>query len=175
MLNLQGHVGMYNMDSNLKGFIGFLVDQGLMEFDILDDGDKQFNNRLKLQKYVFLAMRFGMPFHYRYDIYLYGPFSNGLAADYYALARDSGQDSRYPAAIPGEFRKDDFMKSIRNDPDWLETATTLIDMSERTKGRTALLEKVCRIKYGFSEKFITDVLNDLETHSLVSISAGLPR
>ena len=163
-------VRVYNMNPNLKGFIKFLVDQGLVEFDIVGNGEKQFINRLKLQKYVFLAKRFGMPFNYRHGIYLYGPYSRKLAADYYALARDSGENDRTPAAIPDGFRKDDFMKSIRNDPNWLEIATTLIGMNERIKGRTALIDRVCHIKHGFSEKFITGVLNDLEARALVSIS-----
>lgn len=159
------------MDPNLKGFIRFLVDQGLVEFDIVDNGEKQFVNRLKLQKYVFLAKRFGMPFDYRHGIYLYGPYSRKLAADYYTLARDSVQDDIYAAAIPDGFKKDDFMKSIHNDPNWLEIATTLIGMNEHIEGRTALIDRVCRIKHGFGEKFIAGVLNDLEVRALVSTSA----
>ena len=159
------------MDPNLKGFIKFLVDQGLVEFDIVDNGEKQFINRLKLQKYAFLAKRLGMPFHYRHGIYLYGPYSRKLAADYYALARDSRQDDMSSAAIPDGFRKNDFMKAIRNDPNWLEIATTIIGMNEYTKGRTALIEKVCRIKHGFGKEFIADALNDLESHGLISIRA----
>ena len=157
------------MDPNLEGFIRFLEDQGLVEFDIVGNGDKRFTNRLKLQKYVFLAKHLGMPFRYPYGLYLYGPYSSELAADYYALARGSGKDGRASVTTPDGFRKDDFLKAIRNDPKWLEIAVTIIDRNEHIKGRASLMEKVCRIKSGFNEKFITGVLSDLEANSLVSV------
>lgn len=155
------------MDPNLEGFIGFLEEQGLVEFDIDGNGDGQFTNRLKLQKYVLLAKRLGMPFHYQYGMYLYGPYSSPLAVDYYALARNDRQDSRLPAVIPDGFKKDDFLKAVRNDPDWLEVAATIIDRNEHTDGRAALMDEVCRIKSGFDEKFIAGVLGDLEECGLV--------
>ena len=148
-----------------------MEEQGLVEFDIVSNGDKQFTNRLKLQKYAFLAKRLGMPFRYPYGLYLYGPYSSELAADYYALARSSSKDSRTSVATPDGFKKDDFLKAIRNDPKWLEIAATIIDRNEHTKGRASLMEKVCRIKSGFDEKFIASVLGDLEANSLVSVRA----
>ena len=159
------------MDPNLDGFIRFLEDQGLVELDIIGNGDKQFTNRLKLQKYAFLAKRLGMPFRYTYGLYLYGPYSSELAADYYALARSSGRDGRSSAATPDGFSKDDFLKAIRNDPKWLEIAATIIDRNGHAKGRASLMEKVCRIKSGFDKKFIAGVLDDLEANSLVSVRA----
>lgn len=159
------------MDLNLEGFVRFLEDQGLVEFDIIGNGDKQFINRLKLQKYVFLAKHLGMPFRYPYGLYLYGPYSSELAADYYALARGNCKDSRTSVSTPDGFRKDDFLKAIRNDPKWLEIAVTIIDRNEYTKGRTSLMEKVCRMKSGFDEKFIVSVFGDLEASSLVSVRA----
>lgn len=156
------------MDTNLEGFIDFLEEHNLMEFDIDGKSDQQFTNRLKLQKYVLLAKHLGMPFRYQYGIYLYGPYSSTLATDYYELARDDSQSKRLPVTIPNEFKKDDFLKAVHNDPEWLEIAATFIDRNERTKNRTALLEKVCHIKSGFEEKFIADVLVDLEKHHLVS-------
>ena len=159
------------MDPNLGGFIRFLEDQDLVEFDIVGKGDKRFTNRLKLQKYAFLAKHLGMPFRYRHTIYLYGPYSSELAADYYALARGSGQDNKRSASVPSGFRKGDFLKATRNDPKWLEIAATIIDRNEHTGGRASLMEKVCRIKSGFDREFIAGVLGDLEEHGLVSVRA----
>ena len=153
------------MDPNLEGFIGFLEEQGLVEFDIDGNGDERFTNRLKLQKYVLLAKHFGMPFRYTYGMYLYGPYSSSLAADYYELARE--QDDRLPAIVSDEFKRDDFLKAVRNDPKWLEVAATIIDRNEHTRGRAALMDKVCRIKSKFDKKFIAGVLGDLEKHGLV--------
>ena len=74
------------MDPNMGGFAGFLEDRGLAELDILDDGDERFANRMKLQKYALLAKRLGMPFPH--TACPCGPYSNNLAADYEALARN---------------------------------------------------------------------------------------
>ena len=155
------------MDTNLEGFIGFLEEHGLVEFDVDGDGETHFTNRLKLQKYVLLAKHLGMPFRYQYGIYLYGPYSSPLAADYYALARNGRQDGRLPAAVPDEFRQDDFLKAVHNDPKWLEVAATIVDRNTHTDGHAALLDEVCRIKSVYSEKFIAGVLGDLEESGLV--------
>lgn len=155
------------MDSNLVGFIAFLEKEDLLEFNIDGNEDKHFVNRLKLQKYVFLASRFGMPFRYQHSLYLYGPYSSNLATDYYSLARGKGGESE--DAMPDEFREDDFLKSIRNDPDWLEIATTIIDRNNLKKERTSLIKDVCHIKSGFDRKFIVDVLADLERRNLVLV------
>ena len=159
------------MDTNLEGFIGFLEEHGLVEFDVDGDGETHFTNRLKLQKYVFLARQLGMPFCYQYNMYLYGPYSSPLAADYHALARSGRQDSRLPATVPDGFKKDAFLKAVRNDPDWLEVAATIIDRTRHTDGRAALMDEVCRIKSGFAREFIASVLDDLEERCLVSVCA----
>lgn len=153
------------MNPYLDGFITFLEKQGLLEFDIDGDGDSHFTNRLKLQKYAFLAKRFGMPFDYKHGIYLYGPYSGSLADDYYDLARGGRNPSA--DALPDVFNKDGFLESIHDDPDWLEIATTIIDRHGQRKNRTVLVEDVCRVKSGFDRKFITGVLNDLVKHDLV--------
>lgn len=138
----------------------------MVEFDILGDDESQFTNRLKLQKYAFFAKLYGMPFRYRHEMYLYGPYSSELTADYYSLARDPG---RYAVdALPTEFRQGDFLKDIRNDPRWLEIATTIMGKNERIKERDALVESVCHMKSQFGNPYIKKVLNELEDQRLVS-------
>ena len=161
---------MYCMDPNLGGFVKFLEGQGLVKLDILGDGEEHFINRLKLQKYALLAKRFGMPFPYRHSIYLYGPYSNRLGVDYEELAR-SGSYDEYEPTTPAEFRRDDFLKAIRNDPKWLNIAATIVDINDDVEERTALMEEVCRIKSMFDKEFIAGVLGDLEKHHLVTVRA----
>ena len=156
------------MDSNLEGFIRFLEDNDLIVFDISGDDDSHFINRLKLQKYVFIAKYFGMPFHYKHGIYMYGPYSRRLAADYYSLASDGRRDIVSPMLNPAQFRESDFLKVIRNDPKWLEIAATLLDRYNETKDLNILVEEVGRVKFMFGREFIVDVLKDLKTHGLVS-------
>ena len=156
------------MHDKLAGFIKFLENNGLVEFDILGDSDAQFTNRLKLQKYTFLAKRYGMPLGYVYDMYLFGPYSRGLTADYYSLARNpkSGADS--PSALPAEFRRADFLRDVKDDPGWLEVATTLVNRNGRIRERDALAENVWHMKSQFGRQYIEDVLDDLEGRRLVS-------
>lgn len=150
----------------LAGFIKFLEDNGLVEFDILDDGEAQFTNRLKIQKYVFFAKRYGMPFRYRHGMYLYGPYSSELTADYYSLAHNAG---RYTAdALPVEFRREDFLRNVRNDPGWLEVAATIISKNDSIKERNALVESVWHMKSQFGRPYVEKVLGELEDRSLVS-------
>lgn len=159
------------MDSNLGGFIKFLEDHDLVEFNIDGDGNEHFTNRMKLQKYVLLAKHLGMPFSYEHDIYLYGPYSNTLIDDCYELARDAGQYANLSADTPDTFRKDIFLKTIRNDPDWLAVAATIIDRNKTTTERTALMGRVCRIRHQVDEEFVTGVMHDLETQGLVAVEA----
>ena len=158
------------MNPHLGGFIRFLEEQGLVKLDILGKGEEQFVNRLKLQKYALLAKHLGMPFPYRYTIYIYGPYSRDLAADYYALAR-SGQYCECVSSTPDGFRRDDFLKVIHDDPKWLETAATIIDRNKDIGERAALIDKVCRIKFRYDGEFITGVLDDLAKYGLVSVRA----
>ena len=138
----------------------------MVEFDILGDDESQFTNRLKLQKYAFFAKRYGMPFGYRHEMYLYGPYSSELTADYCSLARDP---RRYAVdALPTEFRREDLLRDIRNDPRWLEMATTIMGKNERIKERDALMESVCHMKSQFGNPYIKKVLNELEDQRLVS-------
>lgn len=158
------------MHPNLAGFVKFLEDNDLVEFDILGDGEARFTNRLKLQKYVFLAKRYGMPFGYHHEMYLYGPYSSELTADYYSLARDP---ERYAAdTIPAGFKREDFLRDIRNDPRWLEIAATIMDRNDRIKERGALVESVWHMKSQFGRPYIEKVLGELEELRLVSF--GIP-
>ena len=147
-----------------------MEEHGLVKLDILGDGEEHFINRLKLQKYALLAKRLGMPFPYRHSKYIYGPYSNKLGADYYALARNGSYDE-YELAMPDEFRRDDFLKAVRNDPKWLNIAATIVDINDDVEERTALMEEVCRIKSMFDKEFIAGVLGDLEKHRLVTVRA----
>lgn len=158
------------IDMVLAGFIRFLEGHDLIEFDIDGDAEAHFVNRLKLQKYVFLAKRFGMPFNYEYDMYLYGPYSRQLTTDYYRLARCRDQYDVASTDLPGTFQKDAFLKAVRNDPAWLEVASTLLSKNENIVERSALLDTVYNIKHEFGREFIAGVLEDLSDHRKIRLA-----
>jgi len=81
-----------------------------------------FNNRLKLQKYVFLLRRYGIDLGYSYNYYIRGPYSPELADDYYNLPEVDGE-----IELP-----EDFLKLIKNKSErWLELASSLVMVFEK--------------------------------------------
>ena len=81
-----------------------------------------FNNRLKLQKYVFLLRKYGIDLGYFYSYYIRGPYSPELADDYYNLPKVSGE-----MKLP-----EDFLKLIKDKSErWLELASSLVMVFEK--------------------------------------------
>ncbi|MDR2545424.1 MAG: hypothetical protein LBD03_07810 [Methanobrevibacter sp.] len=64
----------------LNSFINLLNEK--LDFSF---STNNFNDRLKLQKYVFIAKYFGFNHAYNYNLYIRGPYSSDLADDYYNL------------------------------------------------------------------------------------------
>lgn len=157
------------MEGMLASFIRFLEEKRLVKFDIDGDSDECFENRLKLQKYVYFARRFGLKLPYRHSMYLYGPYSRTLVTDCYKIARDrSLYDSAAPD-LPSEFDHGSFLRSVKNDPKWLEIATTLIEQSSAIGKRDKLVENVERTKNGVKRRYIESVLGDLDRHDLIKV------
>lgn len=51
---------------------------------------KMFQDRLRLQKIVYIAKYFGIDLGYYFDLYIRGPYSSELADDYYAIENKFG-------------------------------------------------------------------------------------
>lgn len=107
------------------------------DFDVDD-----FEDRLRIQKYVFLADAFGVDPEYDYGIHLYGPYSPDLADDYYDDAFDSAYDRASPVS---DFDRASFRALVAaRDTDWLEYAATIKSLHERhaAAGQTGMLDTV---------------------------------
>jgi uncharacterized protein YwgA len=92
-----------------------------------------FNERLKVQKAVFLLKHLGVaPFtEYSFGLYLHGPYSTDLAKDYYHLSK--------ARVIP--VKLDSNNKKVLNwftekDDAWLEVASSILSIKERYKDAT---------------------------------------
>lgn len=84
-----------------------------------------FNNRLKLQKYIFLLRRYGIDLGYSYNYYIRGPYSPELADDYYNLPEVDGE-----LELP-----EDFLRLIKDKSErWLELASSLVMVFEKYPG-----------------------------------------
>lgn len=156
------------MPEMLAPLIKYLEKEGLVEFDVQGDGERHFWNRFRIQKYAFLAKRFGLDLPYEHGMYLYGPHSRSLTKEYYSLARNS---ERYAAArpeLPENFRSADFLEFVGGrSNDWLEIATTLLSKRKRIAGRDVLVENTENTKMGFEREFIDQTLRDLEGEGLI--------
>ncbi|MBI5253635.1 MAG: hypothetical protein HY930_04465 [Euryarchaeota archaeon] len=104
----------------MKKLVGFI--KALERRDIINFKADLFNHRLKLQKYIYLARKYGLDLGYNYNLYIRGPYSPGLADDYYKLSReyiDAPLNDNFVSLIKG--------KSER----WLELASTIVMVKEK--------------------------------------------
>jgi len=145
-----------------------LESNDLAQFDIMGDGADQFSNRFKIQKYVFLAQRLGLKLPYKYDIYLYGPYSKQLTGAYYYLARNRDKYEMTDGGLDESFDADRFLRVTKDKTTkWLEIAATLIDINPHCTDREELLKQVKRIKDEPEPGYISKVLCELEELRLV--------
>lgn len=110
----------------LSAFIKFLEEKVGFTFNLI-----LFDNRLKLQKYVYIGKLFGLSLPYSYNIYLRGPYSPDLALDYYKMANTHSDTSDYYRELEG-FDTNKFLDLVKGqDADWLEVAATMLSISSR--------------------------------------------
>ncbi|MFZ0511422.1 MAG: hypothetical protein WAM14_07445 [Candidatus Nitrosopolaris sp.] len=153
------------MHDNLAGFIKILENKGLLDFNILGESEEHFNNRLKIQKYVYLVKYYGLDMHYDYNMYLHGPYSQQLAWDCYSLAKNP---EKYDNAMNVTIR-DQFFELIGNrDTEWLEVASTLLSLREYFRDRASLLDRTANTKERIPIETIQSVFNELEHLKLIT-------
>lgn len=146
----------------LNGFLKFLEKRVGFTFDV-----HNFDHRIKLQKYVYLAKVFGWNNDYRYNIYIRGPYSSNLADDYHDLI--DMDESLLPSMDFGSFR--DLV--MNKDTAWLEVAATLLyihksykhhytgkDLENKVIGRTF------ELKNTISRDIICKAFEDLRDEGL---------
>lgn len=141
-----------------------MVDFGL----VAEDTNAGFDTRFRIQKYVFLAQHLGLDTKYRHSRYRYGPYSPKLAKEYYRLAEDlDAYKTESEGRIPSRFRSDDFLDTVADrDDEWLEVATTLIDLSPQHDSPEKLIDHVAWIKNAYPKKYIGSVLDDIRRSPL---------
>ena len=148
----------------LKEFVNFLNDQNLIEINsITDDDDIGFNNRLRIQKYVFISKYFGLELSYAFNMHLRGPYSKNLSQDYYKLGATNGDDSN----VLNSFNKEDFLRLIKGRSDgWLELAATILH-KKGTVDDNVLLDNVAWGKPDFTGEQIKKVYDDLQCSTIL--------
>jgi len=146
-----------NRIEKLAGFVKALEDEGIFEFNV-----NRFDNRLKLQKYVYLARKFGFDLGYRYNLYIHGPYSPELANDYYRL----NKVTKYvKISLDRKFIKLIKRKSER----WLELAATIVMLVERYGdiGKEMIIKLVKSNKPFATEKELENVFKELKIAGII--------
>ncbi len=166
-----------HMNVKLQNFIEFLHQNKMITIhDLLRDDEIGLVNRLKLQKYVYLAQTsLKNNFGYEYNIYNNGPYSPELANYYYEkmdLQATSLDLNKTEWTFDNDFSQR-FLELFKDkDVNWLEVATTLIDSTNYCENEQESLDKVYAIKSKYSSSFIDSTLDELKEKSLVHYESG---
>lgn len=156
------------MTNSLAAFIRFLEEKNLVRFDILGESEEHFNNRFKIQKYVFLAKYFGLDLGFNHSIYLRGPYSRDLANAYYDLAEEKNPRDMDSTKLPASFNAHAFLEYVGGkDADWLEASSTLLSLNTSFRDRSCLLRRAVNMKPHINSNKIESALQELEDRNLV--------
>lgn len=166
-----------HMNVKLQNFIEFLHQNKMITIhDLLRDDEIGLVNRLKLQKYVYLAQTsLKNNFGYEYNIYNNGPYSPELANYYYEkmdLQATSLDLNKTEWTFDNDFSQR-FLELFKDkDVNWLDVATTLIDSTNYCENEQESLDQVYAIKSKYSSSFIDRTLDELKEKSLVHYESG---
>jgi uncharacterized protein YwgA len=167
------------MNKESTDFLVFLHNNKLINLaNIQDHNHNGFNSRLRLQKLVFIAQsRFNLPEKYFYSLYKHGPYSPKLTDDSYELDLTSLEEfqeemDRYndSYSLPSGFNQDKFVTLLLDkNNDWLEIASTLIEIKDNTDDieKSSLIEIVSNYKPNYAIQYIEKVFEQLSREKLI--------
>ena len=151
------------MDSNILG--------GLIKRIYSDFNLNSFENRLKLQKIIFLMRSHDLDLGYNYNLYMRGPYSVALTRDAFLIDdwtiieetsfTDPGTEQRFTTFI-------NKIKPYKNNTKWLEIASTLLLIRSLKNPTDEQLIKECNeIKNDYTIKEIELVLNEMKQEGFI--------
>ncbi len=129
---------------------------------------KIFDDRLKVQKIIYLLQQTGINLGYSYSFYIYGPYCTGLARDAFQITsfskiKDVGFENE---TVDDKFKE--FVEKIgehKNDVLWLEVASSIHLMKklypERTKNKIIQTIKEKRSELNNKGEVIIKVWEDI--------------
>jgi Uncharacterized conserved protein len=127
---------------------------------------REVKDRLKLQKYVFIADHFGLNSGYDFSMYVRGPYSPELAEDYYRRLD-------VESTLPPEFRSQDFINLVKDkDVKWLEIAATVLLIYDYNRERGVSRDDIIKIATSigsWSKDRVEIVLDELLGANLICL------
>jgi uncharacterized protein YwgA len=140
-----------------------------------------FNDRMALQKTIYLCQAAGVHLGYRYNWYLRGPYSSELTRDAFALQanQNSGFDETAGWNLDQEsirkLEKTKLLwqgKSEAERPRWLELLASVLFLKRSYAGRNkdgaGLRDILVKNEKYFSEDEIRSALQELERHGIAA-------
>lgn len=158
--------------------MAYLEKNGLVRFDMRNEDDSHFiASTNRLQKYAFLAKRFGLEMHYECDMYLYGVQSTALMDDYlrYSKNHTANPDGRMATTqiaiqLPDSFRSEEFLAFVKDrDDDWLYMATMLMDRNDEIKKRANLIRNLEWTTHEIPIEYIEGVLDEIHAAGMLDM------
>jgi uncharacterized protein YwgA len=177
------------MNKLIAPFLKYLDEQKLIDFDIMctedfesdailfdrnydPENDPAFINQMNLQKYAYLAKRFGLDFPYQHSILLEGPFSSSLVDDFVHISKNRKElyDS-ITSNLPESFCIQKFLGFVKDkDALWLEIAASLIMWNEDgIETKDELIKFMMRVNPGLEQEYATKVLEELEPFGILKL------
>lgn len=166
------------MSMKLQDFMCFLHENKLVDLQsVLKKDEVGCINRLKLQKYVYLAQTcLNNDFGYEFSIYNNGPYSPELANYYYEnmdIDRIANDLKKRKWNSDSDLTKNFLTLFKEKELEWLIISSTLIDSTNYLEYEQEILNKVYAMKSDYSKSYIDDVWNELKDNGLVKYESGL--
>lgn len=140
--------------------LGGLLKRTYTEFDMLS-----FNNRLKLQKYIYLIQSMKLGLGYGFNFYLHGPYST-------ELAKDGFQIKNYSEIKPLSFDNQEaetkfnkfleFFKPHKDDREWLEVSATYIYWKKQQVEEERIIEMINTKHPNYSIEKIKKIIQEFK-------------
>lgn len=139
-----------------------------------------FDNRMVIQKAIYLCQMAGVHLGYRYNWYLRGPYSRDLTRDAFELCAKQNSE---PEEIAGSQLDAESIRKLNNlvpllhkptkdRPLWLELLASVLFLTRSYDGQgknvAGLREILVRNDKHFSENEVREALEDLARHGLYS-------
>jgi uncharacterized protein YwgA len=143
---------------------------GLLKRAYPDFNMISFDNRLKVQKFVYLLQEWGLNLGYRFSLYLRGPYCTEVAKDAFQMPDSRAVPLQMFAEAGVEKRFNEFLSVFaphKNSVDWLEVASSILIFKRLYTGQSKeqIVEKVLHKNENvtYSTAFIERVWENLRT------------
>jgi uncharacterized protein YwgA len=139
--------------------LGGLIKRVYKDFEI-----STFENRVKLQKFIYILQTRGINLGYSFNFYLYGPYSTDLTRAAFQTPDLSSLNAvRFKdPEIEMQFSKIiEQIDKYKNDIKWLECATSIMFLKEIGLDREQIYKRIKNKKTTFNDSYISGVWSEI--------------